>query len=519
MRRALVLASWGFPGGWKEVSYYGPEGFCKDRHELKYDEGKLRRSTTPLAWVVDLLKKDGLNADVIVFEPDTLGARYREIRDVSSYEGLVDIVKRNIGNFARQHVGDVEVVVVPGTGQFKAEGGFAYFEGFMENAFVAMLGVVYNRLASNDYDMIVADITHGVNYMSAFLRDVAWIAARYVSARRMKGGKNEVCLVVLNSDPVTEGTEGPFRINVVEYAKVKETPPSFVEWIAGEVEGVKLYTSSGVPPPSSVNELDGAYREVSTKANIPVLANALLYGAVLYLYSISSRIREASESAKKLVEKSLQILNSEVEFRREGANVYVKRTYGLYPYHIYLAMAIDILSQILDQTRGEQTSEQTRDAREVSLATLAEFPLRQPAATILSNEIDKIKSALKCLVEYGAISTDVYIPLSYVLRIVEKCCEDSEREDGPCGKLKCSSECIKSLEESLPRECNDDVCNADRRNFVAHAGLERNTVCVKVAQTSGSGVEIYLRYRKSCLDKIPNLLAPKRLSKASLGRR
>jgi len=503
MGRALVLASWGFPGNWNEVPYYGPEGLCKDRDELKYDEGRLKLSKTTLAWVLESLREEGWDVDIVVFVPDTVGARYREFKDVSSYGGLIDVVEANIGNFARQHVGDVDVVVVPGTGQFKADGGFAYFEGFVENALTAMLGVVYKRAASNDYDMVIADISHGVNYMPAFLRDVAWIVARYMSARGIKGGGKGVCLVVLNSDPVGKETEGPVRINVVEYAKVRETPPSFVEWIAGELEGEKLYMSAGVAPPSKVKALDRAYKDVLNKANLPVLANALLYGAVLYLYSTSPLIREALESARRLVDESLQVLNSEVKFERKEANVYVERTYGLYPYHIYLAMAMDVLSAFLPQP-----PEQARGVEEVSLAALAKFPLREPAATILSNEIDKIKSDLKCLIEHGAISTDVYIPLSYILRIVEKCCEDSEREDGPCGKLKCSSECIKSLEESLPRECNDEVCNAAKRNFVAHAGLERNAVCVKAAQTSGS-VEIYVRYRKKCLEKIPSLLAPK----------
>lgn len=263
MGRALVLASWGFPGGWKEVSYYGPKDLCRRRHELKYEEGGVRLSRTTLALVLDLLKGEGWSVDVVVFVPDTVGVRYREFKEVSSYGGLIDIVKGHIGDFARQHAGDVEVVVVPGTGRFKADGGFAYFEGFVENAFTAMLGVVYRRAASNDYDMVVADISHGVNYMPAFLRDVAWITARYVSAMGTKGGGKEVCLVVLNSDPVSEGTEGPVRINVVEYAKVRETPPSFVEWIAGEVEE-RLYVSSGVSPPEGVKELDGAYRKVLT---------------------------------------------------------------------------------------------------------------------------------------------------------------------------------------------------------------------------------------------------------------
>jgi len=399
-------------------------------------------------------------------------------------------------------VGDVEVVVVPGTGRFKADGRFAYFEGFVENAFTAMLGVVYKRVASNDYDMVVADISHGLNYMPAFLRDVAWIAARYMSARRLREGGREVCLVVLNSDPVREGTEGLVRINVVEYAKVKETPSSFVEWVAGEVED-RLYISSGPMPPGGVKELDGAYRRVSAKVNLPVLANALLYGAVLYLYSTSPSIREASNSARELVDKSLHVLNNEVKFER-GENVRVERTYGLYPYHIYLAMAIDVLSAVLPQP-----PDQARDVEEVSLAALAKFPLREPAATILSNEIDKVETAVRCLVEHGAVSTGVYIPLSYVLRIVEKCCEYSENGDKSCGKLRCSSECLKSLlEEPRPEECKDDVCNADKRNFVAHAGLERNAVCLKVAQTSGKGAEIYVRYRKSCLNTIPSLLAP-----------
>jgi len=513
MGRALVLASWGFPGNWNEVSYYGPRNLCKDRYELKYDVGRLKLSKTTLAWVLEVLREEGWDVDIVVFVPDTVGARYREFKDVSSYGGLIEVVETNIGNFARQHVGDVDVVVVPGTGQFKADGGFAYFEGFVENAFTAMLGVVYKRVASNDYHMVIADISHGVNYMPAFLRDAAWIAARYMSARGVRGGREGVCLVVLNSDPVGKETEGPVRINVVEYAKVKETPPSFVEWIAGEV-GDRLYVSSGVTPPEGVKELDRAYREVSTKANIPVVANALQYGAVLYLYTISPRIREALESARRLVDESLQILNREVEFRQEGANVYVKRTYGLYPYHIYLAMAMDVLSGVLPQP-----SDQARGVEEVSLAALAKFPLREPAATILSNEIDKVKTAVRCLVEHGAVPAGVYIPLSYILRIVEKCCEYSEHEDKSCGKLKCSFECLKLLlEEPRPEECKDDVCNADKRNFVAHAGLERNAICLKVAQTSG-GVEIYVRYRKSCLDKIPSLLAPKELSRASLGRR
>jgi len=505
MGRALVLASWGFPGNWNEVSYYGPRNLCKDRYELKYDVGRLKLSKTTLAWVLELLREEGWDMDIVVFVPDTVGARYREFKDVSSYGGLIDVVKANVGNFARQHVGDVDVVVVPGTGQYKADGGFAYFEGFVENAFTAMLGVVYKRAASNDYDMVIADISHGVNYMPAFLRDAAWIAARYMSARGVRGGREGVCLVVLNSDPVSKETEGPVRINVVEYAKVRETPPSFVEWIAGELEGEKLYTSAGVAPPEGVKELDRAYKDVLNKANLPVLANALLYGAVLYLYTVSPRIRKALESAKELVDKSLLLLNNEVKFERKEANVYVERSYGLYPYHIYLAMAMDVLSAVLPQTL-----EQARDVEEVSLAALARFPLREPAATILSNEIDKVKTAVRCLVEHGAVPAGVYIPLSHILRTVEKCCEYSEHEDKSCGKLKCSSECLKLLlEEPRLEECKDDVCNADKRNFVAHAGLERNAVCLKVAQTQSGDVEIYVRYRKSCLDKIPSLLAPK----------
>jgi len=241
------------------------------------------------------------------------------------------------------------------------------------------------------------------------------------------------------------------------------------------------------------------------------LANALLYGAVLYLYSISPSIREAVESARKLVDKSLLLLNNEVKFERKEANVYVERTYGLYPYHIYLAMAMDVLSAVL-----LQPLEQARGVEEVSLAALAKFPLREPAATILSNEVSNVKTAVNCLPLVKRLTgrdmpTGVYIPLSYVLEIyesVKRCCERSDKELS-CERLICDSECLKSsLEKSRLEECRDDVCEADKRNFVAHAGLERNAVCVKVAQTSG-GVEIYVRYRKRCLEKIPSLLAPK----------
>ncbi len=502
MGKALVLASWGYPEGWKTASYYGPTGLCGRRSELGYEgEGTATGSRTTLSRVVELLRDRGYETDAVIFVPDTVGVRYRGFGDVSSYEELVELVRKEVGRFVERHVGmGVQLEVVPGSGRFSALGGRrAYFDGFVDNAYVVMLGTAYGRAAAGSYDVVVADISHGVNYMPVFLRDAAWAVARYMSARLGR----EVCLVVLNSDPVQE--EGDVaRINVVEYAKVAESPPSFAQWVAGEVEhGGRLYMTLGAKPPQCVMEVDSAYRYTWAEVDLPGLVAALRYGAVLYLFYKSHILRKAAETLRELVNRTWRCIQERVEYRREESDTYVRRTYGFHPYHVYLAMAVDVLSQRLGNV----------EPGEIHLQALSQFPLEEPAATILSNEIDIVKARVVCLMDLNVMRPSVYVPLSDVLRPFEECCKRSGEDCGRDGEIgtcvsgqlaHCDLKCISQFSVG---ECRDDECHVNRRNFVAHAGLERNAVCVKAVERPGNGVDVYVKYRERCLAVIPNLLS------------
>uniref|UniRef100_A0A7C1CFS0 TIGR01897 family CRISPR-associated protein n=1 Tax=Thermofilum adornatum TaxID=1365176 RepID=A0A7C1CFS0_9CREN len=205
--KVLVVASWGDPRRWDEVSYRLPveslehPGLRKVLGEGARElECSSRSSTVSL---LCLLSSAGLEVHGVVFGLDTVAsASSQNIRNdaLNVYaNSLEEFVK---GSTCCEEIKEeikkkkwIDVVVTPGVGTY---GGLSY-RGSPTHIFTQAFMKIYKRLASDDPAFLVVDITHGINYQTTAILYAAMTSAIVAGKERN--------LVIFNSEPPSPSTK------------------------------------------------------------------------------------------------------------------------------------------------------------------------------------------------------------------------------------------------------------------------------------------------------------------------
>jgi len=513
-KKALLVATWGLPLTWICVRYIPPRleagELCRRPIDCGYDQqGKYSFSSTSV--IYDELRRGGWDVRVLVISQDTLvakcqegagrqgsqgragpqgqgqcsgecnEARKREVDDEYcsgnaklfeevkgsgsvDYMKLVEWARGVLGRYARVLLGDdvdsrLSIVVLPGSGYYS---GYR-FENPLENARFTLMRELYDELRSYEPDAVILDITHGVNYMPAMTYSTAMTLARVLYAAR--GSPRYV--VTLNSDPVTQQLRcSDIRVNVVDVVDMDKEGVTIGDALReiGEFEGTSINilvrepATTGDRPMKAVSELrkgDESVRQLSRKY-IGCLGNALDYGMIIYMAaSLTQRgfdefVKLVSDKVNGVYEAIRQLVN----VKYEDGYVVVSRNYAANSDLVLQYVATGVLNHVKGVVEGCRVN----DGYDLNCLRDAVESLRigNLARTIFENEVNNIT------VRYA----------DYITGEPRLLCSVMDEECGECSSV-------------------------DKRNLIAHAGLEKT-----VTHVYRWGGRVLVKYAEKCLGKI-----------------
>jgi len=477
----LLIATWGLPLNWNCVKYIPPklggDRLCERPSECEYvQDGKYSFSSTSV--IYEELLRGGWDVRVVIVGQDTLVARcqgqgsasaqgkdqcsgmcreekrrvddeycdgnnnlFEKVKGSGSinYEELLRRAEDVLRSYARALLGgDVEarlrVVVLPGVGYYN---GYR-FEGFLENAKFVLMKELYEELSAYKPSVVVLDITHGVNYMPTLTYNAVTMLGRalYVT----EGLPKQV--VTLNSDPPVRC--GNVRINVVDVMDMDKEGVTISDVLRsiGKFKGaiLNIQPQTGVTINEELKALRKDEKRLSELSRIYVelVGKALDYGMILY---IATRLMHKDfGNFKSLVHDEMAKVDDVIKRYvsvKYVDNVIVTRTYAVNSDLVLQYIATKILEYINDHVNDENKGCRFKDGYDLECLSKLIDSLKVGgfARTIFKNEVDIITK-------------------NYSLT------------DKP--KLLC--------EVMGHSDCKE--CSANKRNLIAHAGLEENVTYV-----------------------------------------
>jgi CRISPR-associated protein Csx1 len=489
-RKALLIATWGLPLTWNCVKYIPPklggDKLCERPSECEYaQDGKYSFSSTSA--IYDELLRGEWDVRVVIVGQDTLVARcqgqgsastqgkdqcsgmcreeekrgideeycrgnddlFKKVESGGSihYEELLRRAEDVLRSYARALLGDdvearLRVVVLPGVGYYN---GYR-FEGFLENAKFVLMKELYEELSAYKPSVVVLDITHGVNHMPTLTYNAVTILGRalYVTEELPKQ------VVTLNSDPVTPQSRcGDVRINVVDVMDMDKEGVTISDVLRsiGKFEGAILNIQPQTD--AAINEelraLNKDKKRLSDLSEIYVelVGKALDYGMILY---IATRLMHKDfGNFKSLVHNKIAKVDDVIKRYvsvKYVDNVIVTRTYAVNSDLVLQYIATKILEYINDHVNDENKGCRFKDGKDG-------YDLE-----CLSKLIDSLK--------VGDFAQTIF--KNEVANIMEKYGSDLVKEPTLLCRIMGHSDCKE--------------CSANKRNLIAHAGLEENVTYV-----------------------------------------
>jgi CRISPR-associated protein Csx1 len=507
-RKALLIATWGLPLTWNCVKYIPPklggDKLCKRPSECEYvQDGKYSFSSTSA--IYEELLRGGWDVKVVIVGQDTLVAKcqgqgsastqgkdqcsgmcredekrgideeychgndelFNKVKSGGSihYEELLRRAEDVLRSYAKALLGgDVEsrlrVVVLPGVGHYN---GYR-FENFLENAKFVLMKELYEELSAYKPSVVVLDISHGVNYMPTMTYSVIAMLGRalYVT----EGLPRQV--VTLNSDPPVRC--GDVRINVVDVMDMDKEGVTINDVLGsiGKFEGaiLNVQPQKGIEVNEKLRALRKDERRLGelSKIYVELISKALDYGMMLYIATRLTQKEEDFEEFKSLVyDKTTKADNvikryANIKYEAKNDSVVVSRTFVVNSDLVLQYVATEVLEHVKCVTKCCRV-EDGYDLR--CLSDLADsLKVSDFARTIFKNEVDIITK------NYG---------------------------DKLTGKPKLLCEVMGY------GDCKE--CSANKRDLIAHAGLERNVTYVYKQSD-----RVLAKYGEKCLEEIERIL-------------
>ena len=438
------------------------------------------------------------DAEVLLFASSTLGNP-----SVGSYSRLVSGVEGYVWSFLRSgeycsDPGRVTVVVFPGIGRFERDvvkSFIGWLGQFRVTAFLKTLDFILECKPSR----VVLDLTHGINYMPTYTRLSVFDAITCYSAIN----RVEVRLLAYNSEPFPEGAGEASGLNIMLVEDHRFEPKwalsrlydllasSFTTWLKpAPVRSVFRCK----PPQYSEDGWRRLYKCVEK------LVRAASWGLIIPL----------AEAVEELPSIDLTSLKCELErfsYLRDCDDLVEIRgsslTYLFSP--VYEAALLLALGKVINSL-GFRVQRVDGGFSEADLKGLADALLQKTPLELFKHEWSQLRDRVKLFKELGLDvggwrRLKAYTEVSNVrfrgrsllefMREVEK---EGGRDFGALtNELRCEVE--KALAEG------ERVENPESRNFIAHAGLERNVTLV-----SARGESIYVKYDEKLRDRVDKII-------------
>lgn len=475
-RSCLLAAAWGDPFSWRKAVY------TYQGHEVSG-----RTSLDAVALAHRALRRC-CSLYVLVLVADTLLTRVAgpgQLEGIKGYREAVKKVREKVEEWVKANTavlsrllgqGRVKLVVAPGAGVY---GGYRFGAPDTEPLGVyraTALVHILRALRDTGAELVVADVTHGVNYMPIALS----MAARDAALAWSIASRRRVMVEVVNSEPypiATPTTELPrLRIHTVETLELDGSSGETVDEaalrmrrLARAARGAPWRYSEGVDRASIGRKIGGIRLGGGSQATLGktyklvlgdgiAAANIALYAmplAALYLAQSTAR----SWGGASVLGETLNALGRVLE------------------------IAVD--DGVLDRGRGVAYPAVTLRATSTRLLLFSAAMLdrlKDALGGIVAGDVKVEGASIEDMRDAVEALGSLYrsIALNELSSLQRKCLESKEC----CSLPVCPG--------AWPGEPCDDkaVSSVDPRNLKAHAGLERNLV-----EAARLGETLRLRYR------------------------
>ncbi|MEM3662241.1 MAG: TM1812 family CRISPR-associated protein [Sulfolobales archaeon] len=488
----LIISVWGDPTGWRCVNKYKVEMSRSDLIHF-YEASKAYKSS------LGVLMEAYPDARVLLFVSSTLGDPR-----VGSYGGLVKRVEDYVGSHLSnvEFCGDrskVSVVVLPGVGRFKDSRSFVGgVEGFRVAAFLK----AYECMLEYRPKRVVLDLTHGLNYMPTYVRLSVFDALTCYSSLSKD---YRVELLVYNSEPFPVGASYAEELTVMLVEDYLFDFKSAQARLYHLVWDVLRNVSSLRPVKSLFGKRLPSYQACDWKSLfncVKKFVSAVSWGPVILL-------AEAVEVLSSIDLERLRRELSRFSYLCDCEDL-VRFDDGVLSYLYSPSFNAALVLGLADVIKRLDLRFERFDGgfRGADLERTAEILLSGVANTLFEHEWSQLKDRLELArvlsldvgrwVRYNAFIKLGEIrfqnkPLLQMLRNVRR------------GKCMLDFNAVKrdsasSIEAALAE--GEAVEEVDKRNFVAHAGLEKNVtlVCEK-------NHDVYVKYDERLRERVNRILA------------
>jgi len=464
MGSSVLVAPWGNPWrgpgskelGWKEVTYV-----------LNGERLKSRSSLPLLLNVVKPSKAFIIVLDTVADEQEL--TRSVKLSD-NPYRGLVEGVKDRFLGFIKGDLGVdgklVEVIVAPGVGRFRIgglQGKYSEFKGEMADFYSYVLLELSRRLPLEEEDFTLClDLTHGINYMPTLtyraVKELLGVMA--VKGRGVKPEERKVRFKAYNAEPfVKEGEE--LQIHVVEDSLVAPNPCK--EAISNNKKFLDPLNLAPQECKKLSEEKLGLIRGALNVDELNAFLGAVANGLPLALYSFHPEVEKLEEFIDRIIkvyEGYISVCSEENVFKVERHTSFTKDFNALVKAYA-TAKAVNL------PRKSEVSLEDLHEVRKKFFSKLEVFKI------LISRELKEVEERVK----------------------------ESKPEE---------LQGWRSLNELLqPSKLGEPgVENFDYRNFLAHSGLERNAVEVRLEKATLEEAQkqvrklIMLRYKEGLRPEI-----------------
>jgi len=491
-----MICIWGDPSGWDLVKYNIEE----ESENFKYSSKEYKSTLGALMELYD-------DVSILLFVASTL---VKPNEPFKNYSEIINNVKSKINEYLnnKEYCIDpkrIELKVLPGIGRFKDKntGKIINFIGSVNAFRIAASILSYEFISKVKPEILMLDISHGINYMPVYIRQSVYDAFNaYIALNEIKNAR----WIVYNSEPFNKGIK-ELRLNIVENIKINDLKAK--NYLYNEFES--LYSDKNFKafkPDKGLSESIRNWRKLNEL--IIKFIRFSTMGQIIPLIEVMKDLtRIDHEKLVNELKKYSYIENCDdiVEIRSSNDITYVKYIYEP-SYQTVLMIFIKNIVEKLFSNKITENEYKIDDLKEI-----ANKFINEPGRTLVENEISQIRDKVNLCNEIK-MELSKWIPYRAIMEVGENEIEFENKKikliklyrDYKDGKIDENTfkEIINREKDRIQKRFEKfmeirEIDKIDKRNFIAHAGLESNITLISLINGG-----IYVKYSEE--EKIQNQL-------------
>ena len=483
--KTLLITIWGNPETWVTVEKYIVELPQNQTHQAK----KPYRST-----LGPLMDAYG-HPTTLLYAPSTLEKPSRN----KNYNQLIDELKQYITSKTNDDQycskpSQVGIAIAPSIGTFRKNNETYSSKGTIEIYISHTHLTTYNKLMQEKPTKIILDLSHGVNYMPTYLRQTTETAtASYILATG-----NTVKLLVYNSAPVTPRDKNtPIEESMIHLVEEKEINNGDAKRILYTQLSLRLLkpTHQTNPIRSLIGHSIPEHNKQEWKKlmeNIKYFTKSAELGQSLPLAYLINEINDTKISdLYDSAERFTYIKNCS-----DLVDMDDRTTVFKYVLRYEAALSITLANSIKSKGWQGTPPYPTEHIKKISETYMTISTMR-----LLDHEIKQLEDRVGIIQKYlpqNQIYKTPYVKLIDIgnIRTEEsKRLLDIYREQKTAIDVKTANEAKKIITQP------DKLEEPDRRNLIAHAGLEQNITLVTLEEG-----KIFIEYREDVKSRLKDII-------------